>query len=249
MLAGPLTAQGQDDLRSAGRKMAEEKGGAIVVARIVLSMKATFGGQQNEEQEIRREITGTVVRPDGTTIIPLSEIDPSEQIRRLSAGSGEEFAIDSQVKDLKLVVNRTEEIPATVVLRDPDLDIAILQPTAKPEKPMTAIDLSASAEPQMLEQCFVLARLGRIANYAEAAMTGEIQAIVEKPRKFYVPSAELASGGLGTPIFNAAGKLIGVVVLRVAPGSALDSGDDEPTLVTILPSADVKTLVDQAPEL
>ena len=36
-------------------------------------------------------------------------------------------------------------------------------------------------------------------------MTGEIQAIVNKPRKFYVPSSELASGGLGGKLIGAGG--------------------------------------------
>ena len=149
------------------------------------------------------------------------------------------------VKDIKLVVDKNEEIPATVVLRDNDLGLAFLRPTEKREKPFKYIDFTNSVQPQLLEQVMVLARMGRIADRQIGAMTGEIQAIVTKPRLFYVPSAELASGGFGVPIFSEAKKVVGLVLMRTLP-SAASADSDDGMLGIILPASDIVEIADQA---
>lgn len=230
------------DIRTAGREIVAEYGDAILTVRIVLNQKMSQGGE-SEQHEVKNESSGTVLTVDGLTLVPLDAIDPSQMIRRVY---GDQINIESHVKDIKLVVGKRQEIPATVVLRDNDLGIAFLKPTEKPEKPFKHIDFTNNTEPELLEQVMVLARMGRIADRQIGAMTGEIQAIVKKPRMFYVPSAELASGGFGVPIFSEAKKVVGVVLMRTLPSGASDSG--EGMLGIILPAADIVEIANQADE-
>jgi hypothetical protein len=250
---GAAALPAQPELRATGRKVAQDFGDSIVTVKAIISVQATLGGNQSPEEEYKGETSGTVVAPDGTTVIPLSEIDPTNVFKRMmSPDRAAQISIDSRVKDLKIVLKgQRKEVDATVVQRDPDLDLAVIRPVVKPDVPMKAIDLDNSVEPQLLEQVFVMARMGRVADYEIGVMTGEIQSIVSKPRTFYIPSAELASGGFGVPIFNADSKLIGLVLNRIAPGgiseSSIGMGNSDGGMVAIiLPAADIKEIVAQA---
>lgn len=224
------------ELRDTGRRLAQELESAIVNVKIVITLQ--------DGNDHPMEASGTVIGPDGLTAVPLNSVDPMSLARRIRAGDADNIGGNSRVKDIKLLVDKRTEVPATVVLRDDDLNIALLRPTRKLEKPMQYIDLNNTADAQLLEQVFVLSRMGRVADRVIGAMTGEIQAIVSKPRKFYIPSSELASGGYGVPIFDANAKLIGIVLIRINIG-AVDSQND--MVAIVLPAKDLKELADQAP--
>ena len=160
----------------------------------------------------------------------------------------DEYNFESRVKKLEMIMPDGKEVPATVVLRDSDLDVALLRPTEALAGDVPHVDLAATAEPELLEEVVVLARMGRIANRQIGAMTGEVQAIVRRPRTFYVPHSELATGGLGTPVFNGDQKLIGFTLMRVMQGgrgSGFDSG--ESMLPVILPAEEVRKIAEGAP--
>ena len=209
--------------------------------RAVLSLTQSYEGSQAPPREVTNEFTATVIDKDGTTLIPLSSIDPGP----LTAMMDPEFQIDARVQDLKIIVNKRTEIAASVVRRDPDLDLALIRPTTPPEDPLTFIDIRDNAEAQLLEQVFVLTRFDSIADFEVGAMTGEIQAVVKRPRTYYVPSSNLIEAEDGTPVFNAEGRLIGFIAVRVAPATGNSSGD---IIYTVLPAADAIDLLDMDPE-
>ncbi len=249
LITGVAVPAAQDDLRDAGRQLAKDYQDAIVTIRITISMEFAFGGN-NQKRDIKNEISGTVIGADGLTLVPLSSIDPSQMYKRMMGNEdGDGPKIESQVKDIKLLVgSKRKEVSATVVLRDADLDIAFLRPIEKPAEPMSFINLSDSYKPELLEPVVVLARMGKIADREFGVMSGEIQSIVSKPRTFYVPSAELASGGYGVPIFGANKKVVGIVLMRTMAGGASSGDNDERSLVIIMPAADVQEIAVQAPE-
>lgn len=224
------------DLRATGRELAGKIGGAVIRVNVVIKMTAQM--EQRQEREIAHEVNGTVIGEDGLTLVPLSDIDPASMLRQMR-----DIKLETTVKDIKLLMADGKEIPATVVSRDADLDVAFLRPVTKPATKFTFVNLADSAQPQLLEQVVVVARLGKIANRRISVMTGEIQAIVEKPRTFYVPSSELATGGEGVPIYNADGKVIGIVLTRMLAGR----GDEDP-MVIIMPASDLDEIARQVPE-
>jgi len=243
-----VPAVAADTLRESGRALHEKSSGAVVSLKIVLTTSYAFGGQSSNDQESRDEALATVISAEGLTVTALSSVDPANMMMRRFAsrmGPGDKF--ETKVKDLKIVTADNQEIPAVVVLRDPDLDLAFIRPVEKPSTPMAFVDLSKSVAPKILDGAITLGRMGELAKRTPSAMTGEIQGIVEKPRTFYIPSAELASAGLGTPVFVADGSPIGLVLLRMNP----NTDDDAPgpgAMPIIIPGADIMDIAKQAPE-
>ncbi len=246
--APAVPAFAADTLRESGRALHEKSAGAVVSLKIVLTTSYAFGGQSSNDQESRDEELATVISPEGLTVTALSSVDPANMMMRRYAsrmGPGDKF--ETKVKDLKIITADNQEIPAMVVLRDPDLDLAFIRPIEKPKAPMAFVDLSKSVAPKMLDGAITLGRMGELAKRTASAMTGEIQGIVEKPRTFYIPSAELASAGLGTPVFLADGSPIGLVMLRMNPSTDEDAPGPS-AMPIVIPGADIMDIAKQAPE-
>lgn len=224
------------DLRATGRDLAAKVGNAVIRVNVVIKITAQM--EQRQEREVAHEINGTVIGEDGLTLVPLSDIDPASMLRQTR-----DIKVETTVKDIRLLMPDGKEIPATVVSRDMDLNVAFLRPVNKNGTKFTAVNLADSANPQLLEEVCVVARLGKIANRRISVMTGEVQAIVEKPRTFYVPSSELATGGEGVPIFNETGKIVGIVMQRMVAVS-----DDDDSMVIIMPASDIDEIAKQVPE-
>ena len=113
-------------------------------------------------------------------------------------------------------------MPAEIVLRDKDLDLAFVRPKTKPPAPMTAVDLSKSAAVEILEPVIALNRLNRAAGRAYSAAVERIDAVIQKPRTFYIPESGASSASLGSPAFALNGNIVGIFVMR-----AVSAGRDE----------------------
>jgi hypothetical protein len=113
---------------------------------------------------------------------------------------------------------------------------------------MTAIDLTDSVEPQLLDEIFTLARLGRIARRTVAAMSGEIQAIVTRPRTYYITDGETVSGSTGNPVFAADGKIVGIVLYHVLAGASQSTSNEESIIPVVVPAADILEVAANAPK-
>lgn len=232
----PLAAQ--DGLREKGREIIEKNADALISVQVVSEAKFSYGGQQTE-RESKNQINGVVMSPEGLVLVPLSELDPTSLSERINHGQEAEFTIT--IKSIQYILADGTEVPAKLVLRDNELDLAFLKPEAPVEKPMAALDFSVEPkEPALLEPVVALARAGRVAGRTPLGMTGELQGIVTKPQAYYIPSSELVSSGSGVPIFNAEGQLIGVVLIRVLSGGNNVSMDGEsPYLYMVVPSLEI----------
>lgn len=242
LLVAPIApAHGADDSLVVARQTLTSKGDAVIRIMVVSKMKMSFGGQQ-QEQDMKREVLGVIVDGDGTAVTSLTMVDQSQMMEKLQGGS-DEMNMSTEVKEIKYILADNSEVPATIVLRDNDLDIVVLRAIEAPKTPMVAIDLGDAATGAMLDPIYTVARMGRITRRALTGMTGEIQAVIERPRAFYVPSAEIVSAGVGVPVFLGDGKLLGLVTLHAMPG-AREMGDDEQSVIpVILPASDVAEVV------
>jgi len=163
------------------------------------------------------------------------------------------FKFDTELTDVKILLEDGTEVPAEVVLRDKDLDLAFVRPKTQPAKPMAAIDLSKSASAQVLDHVFTLNRLGQAAGRAYAVSVERITAVVQKPRLFYIPDSGLTSSALGSPAFALDGNILGVFVMRsvnTKSGGGMGMFNFQPEGLTaiILPAADILKGAPPAPE-
>lgn len=249
-LAAPLRA---DDLADKGRAIYTKNQQAVVIVQLVMKTKVSYPGAGERSAEARQDATGTVIDPSGLTVLSLSSTDPTIYIENMMSGRGEEAArvkMESELSDIKILLEDGTEVPAEVVLRDKDLDLAFLRPKVKPAAPMAAVDLSQAGKADVLDQVITVNRLGSAAGRAYAASVERICAIVRRPRLFYIPDSMMTATTMGTPAFTLEGKPLGLFVYRTVKGqtsSAMFGIQGQAATSIILPAEDILKAAKQAP--
>ena len=245
LVSAPRPGQA-DELADKGREIFKQNQHAVVTVQVVLKVSYPGAAKPNE---VRQDITGTVVDPSGLTVLALSAADPTEMYQRMMADQGNPTKLDTEVTDVKLLLDDGTELPAEIVLRDKDLDLAFIRPKAKPASPMTAVDFAKSTPAQLLDQVVTLNRLNSASGRAYSASVERISAVIQKPRTFYIPDSTMTATTLGSPAFALDGKVVGVFVMRgiSAKGGASRNVRDSMTTI-ILPAEDVVKGAKQAPE-
>ena len=239
-----------DPIVMKGKEIIEKNSKAVVTLQLVIKQKISFGGNPSQEDESKMEATGTVISPDGLTLVSLSQTDPTVMFETMKAGNPQlaQYEMESEIQDAKLVLEDGTEIDAEIILRDKDLDMAFARPLKKPEEAWDHIDLNDSADATYLEEVITLNRLGKVAKRVHAASVERISAIVEKPRKFYIPGNDPTQTGMGSPAFSLDGKIIGIFMLKTAPGGGGGAGGIANNVMSIiLPAVDILDAVSQVP--
>jgi S1-C subfamily serine protease len=237
-----------DELADNGRDIFKKNQHAVVTVQVVQKMSYTTPGRASSSQETKQDLTGTIVDPSGLTVLALSSCDPADYYRRTMGENYNRYKVETEVSDLKMLMDDGTEIPAEIVLRDKDLDLAFVRPKTKPAVPMAALDLSKSAPAQILDQVITLNRLNRASGRAYAVSVERISAVVQKPRTFYIPDTSPTSTALGSPAFSLNGNIVGVVVLRTVNSSGGEGARENLSISIILPAADIQKAAVQAPE-
>jgi hypothetical protein len=243
ILAAGLAARA-DDVSDSARDLFKKNQHCVVTVQVVLKLTTPRGSQER-----RNELTGTVVDPSGLTVLALSSVDPTELTQRILPDEMSASQVETEVSDLKILQEDGTEIPAEIVLRDKDLDLAYVRPKAKLAAPMEAADLTKTATVQPLEQVLTINRLNRAAGRSYAASLERITAVLTKPRTFYIPDSSMTATGLGSPVFSLKGGMVGILVMRAisAKGASHPSASEFYTAV-ILPAEDILKGAKQAPE-
>lgn len=248
VLAGGLAAQaGAESVEDRARGVFERHKAAVVTVQLVLKVK--FSGRDSES---KTDITGTVMTPDGLTVVSLSSTDPTALMRSIMGGDGGgDFDVQSEVSDVRILLEDGTEIPARIVLRDEDLDLAYIRPLEAPAEALPHVDFGAADTPQLLDQVVALNRLGRVANRVHSASLERIEAIVQRPRTFYIPGNDPTQTAQGSPAFTLDGQIVGIFVMRAirntaGAGSRMFGGNDS-VLAILLPAADILEGARQAP--
>jgi len=244
-----------DDLADKGRAIFKQHQHAVVTVQLVLKSKFSVAGRGGESNESRPDVTGTVVDPSGLTVLSLSATDPAQMFQTMMAGGGDDeskFKMETELGDVKILLDDGTELPAEVVLRDRDLDLAFIRPKAKVATPLTALDLTHSAKAEILDQVIALNRLGNAAGRAYAASVERISAIVQRPRLFYVADVSINTTTLGAPAFTLDGNPLGIFVMRAMKsrsggGGGMFNFQPDNFTAIILPSNDILKAAKQAP--
>ena len=229
-----------DELAEKGRAIFARSQHAVVTVSIVLKITYSSSGQSAAPRESKQEATGTVIDPSGLTVLALSACDPADIYQRMDS----RYKIETEVSDLKILLADGTELPAEIVLRDKDLDLAFIRPKTKPASPMIAVDLTKSAPAQVLTEVVALNRLNSAASRAYSASVERISAVVQKPRTFYIPDSTMSTTTMGSPAFLMNGDVLGIFVMRAVSSS----GGQANLTGIILPADDVLKGAKQAPE-
>jgi S1-C subfamily serine protease len=242
-----VASRADDALNAAAKKIfAEKKDSVVWVTGIAKTSFATDSSQETPmnipDRETKVEALATIIDSSGLLVTALAQIDPSRSVntrslRRTTQGPAKVEAT-STLKDVKVLMPDGTEIPAEVVMKDTDLDLAFVRVKAgsKEAKGVTfsAVDLANNAPGDILEDVVTLGRMDEGMNYAAHVTRGQINTLTTKPRLF------LRAGGAtaGCPTFLANGKLLGITAARFPSGKT--------PFAVIIPAADVLQIAEQA---
>ena len=168
-----------DALADAARAIVEANKDAVVTIKLVIENRYSMEGSGSDSEESIAEVTGTVLDPSGLTVVSLFTTDPTSASRNMMGMDLEEmgFKIETEIKRADILAADGNEIPAEVVLRDKDLDLAFLRPKQKPEKPFAALGVAQAGTAGQLDPIVAISRLGRVANRAHGALLDRIEAV------------------------------------------------------------------------
>lgn len=257
VVTGLLTvnAAHADDIAETGRAILEQYRSSVITVELVLKQKISFPGSPSQDVETKVEATGTVIGADGLTVLSLSMVDPSSMMDIMMAGNPQMSGLkmDTEVQDTKMLLSDGTEVDAEVILRDRELDMAFIRPIKKSETEFGHVNLDDPGIPLQLDPVISVNKLGKVAMRAHSISVERIDAIVTKPRTFYIPGKDPSSTGLGAPAFTLDGKCIGIFVLRAIKstgsggmGSMFGGGQDNIAAI-LLPAIDIKEAASQAP--
>ncbi len=232
-----MGAVAADETAQSGRAVMDAARPAVITVKAVISFS---DGQ--EENENKNEGNATVISPDGLAVLALSAVDPTaliESFRDMSEG------FSTKLNSLKMLAADGREIDAEVVLRDKDLDLAFIRPTAKPEQPFPFVNLETAGQPEMFDPVVVVGQLGAVAQRTHIGFLDRVEGVVEKPRRFYILGEHRARQVVCSPVFTLDNRFVGIGAFR-----AVNSGDDdsgENILAIVVPCDQIKELVAQVP--
>ena len=240
-------APAADEMNVAAKKIYNEKKDSVVMVSAIAKLSFTGSGASDApvnipDKESKVEALGTIVDASGLIVTVLEQIDPSRSIsgRTVPTAKGPvKIEASSTIKEVKVIMADGTEIPAEIVMKDADLDLAFIRikTDSKEAKGLTfqAVDLKSSGKGDVMDEIVTLARTDEGMNRAPVVMRGQINMITKTPRTF------LRGGGAtaGCPTFLADGKLLGITTGHSMPGKNASAA-------VIIPAADVLEIAEQA---
>jgi S1-C subfamily serine protease len=239
------TRAAEDALITQAKKVfAEQQDSVIwisVVAKISLQAEGGKEAVNIPDREQKNETLGTFIDSTGLAVTALSSIDPSREYngREVRTRDGV-VKIEANVvlKEVRVTMPDGTEIPADVVMRDVDLDLAFLRikSGAKEAKGVSfkSVDLKNAATVNVSDDIITISRNDEVMNRVASVSRGQITSVTKKPREFL----RATGANLGCPTFTPDGKLVGIAVNRTVRGKSSQT--------VLIPAADVLEIAEQA---
>lgn len=219
-----------DDVAAKGQALLDQYKDAVVSVHVVLSMQ--MGGEEHEQTNWAH---ATVLNGDGVAVTSLTQVDPMSFYQRMS---DEDEGITTKVVSMDMVLGDGTEIPSEIVLRDKELDLAYLRPVEAPAAPMTHVDIEKLGTPELLDQVALIQRMGQVARRAHGVFVERVEAVIPKPRPYYVVGENRSRSVVGSPVFLLDGSFAGVGAIRaIRSENGASAGDN--MLIIVVPARDV----------
>ena len=222
------------------RSVVAKSGPGVITVSVVI--KTSYSPEQSE-----LETPGLVVDPSGLVVVTNMSIDPMASMGSLMGT--EAAGVSTSVVSAKFLLADGSEVPAKLVLRDKDRNLAFLRPLHPLSSSLVALDFKGNtATAQLADPVLIVGRLGKTGGRAASITEERLTAVLQKPRTLYGLSYMMVTH-LGEAAFTEKGELLGMVSLKVAKSkSSLRSMNvTDMMMPTIIPASDVWEVAVQAP--
>lgn len=189
-------------------------------------------------QEQKLEALGTIIADDGLTVLSLNKVDPTANILSRIRSPG--ASVNVNYTEVMILMQDGTEVPAKLLLKDSDLDLAFVLPIEERKNEFKDIMFSrvpkqASEDelPVVLDEVVSIGKLRKTLYRQSTLRRGSVNAVIEKPRTYFV----IENTSPGTPVFNSMGNWLGVVVYKMVSG--------RPSEIVTLPAMDILEIAEQ----
>ena len=239
--AVPRASAVTDAEAATGRSLSKQYADSIVAVEVVATIKVTVGDHAQPPRENKVEENGTVISSTGLTVTVLSAIDPhgamEAYINARGMGAQKVEIGETEFKDVKLRLANNTEVPAVIVLKDPDLNLVFIAPlpdATTPPRTFPFVSLDKAATGEVLANYFIVNRAPKSLQRVPLVRPTTIIGIVERPRRMFLMSEQAP----GVPVFDPAGLVLGISTPYLENG--------RPGREIVLTASDVAELAVQA---
>ena len=203
----------QDSMAKTAKATSEKYQECVIHVKATIKIEASgLGIMMGQGKEQKVETIGTVIDPSGLTVVSLGRLDPTSLMGGNMAinvgGEEKQISMDSQFSDVKMRLGDGTEVPAKLILKEPDMDLAFVIPEKNDDgKKYKYINMADAGTIDVLDELFTLDRFGKVLNYKPAVGKMYITGVIAKPRLIYAIND---ASDLGAPAFSSSGKLIGI---------------------------------------
>lgn len=248
-----VTASAGDLAPKAREILANSKASLITVSALTKMDLGGTGlpiriGGLGEAQETSCD--GLVLEASGLTVVSYTALNPMERVAgvlkmRMSEDDDSALKTKTELSRLQMRLEDGTEVPARLVLKDKELDLAFIVPDPKEGDklpPFTPVKLSADPPVTEMDEVVLLWRHAKDLGYQPIVTTGHVTSVIKKPRTMYDLST---AGRPGAPIFLPDGRLLGMAVTfgDSSGGGLMAMGAME---ALVLPASEITKLADQA---
>lgn len=192
--AAPALADQQADIY---KTLLEEKAPTLVTVKFLLRMEGQFGKRESEA-----EITGIMIDPKGLVLCANSKLGAP---RRFGSATPTDIKV--------LVGDDIEGMPAKLLARDTELDLAWVRVEEPGDKTFEFVDIKDPGEPAIGDRLYAPRRMAKFFDRTPVIADGRLAGRAKKPRDLLVPTG--LSLDAGQPVFTEGGKLVGIVSLQL----------------------------------
>lgn len=216
-MAAAAPAPIADDEGAVYKKLTETIGPALVTIKFVMKIEGGgMGGDGGQDVET----TGLMMETAGLVLVSNAKM----------GGMASRMGMTANPTNIKVLVgDDTEGVKAKILARDSELDLCWIQVDDEKAKgkSFTAVDFNSSGTAALGDRLLVIERMGKFFDHALSVDEGRVGGSTKKPRALLIPAG---FGGnqremLGSPMFNADGKVVGVNILQIPDKEDMEGGD------------------------
>ena len=189
------------------KSIAEAGAPSLVTVKFVMKVEGAMGSQEEET-----ETTGVML--DGEGLVLVNNIEMGGMLKM--------FGMSGRPTDIKVLVgDDTVGVDAKLIARDSELNLAWVRTNDKPAAAYKFTDFEQTAEPQVGDYLYIVGRMSKFFDRAATVHEVRMSGRTTKPQPLLLAGS--MDGDMGSPVFDAAGKLVGVTTI-VVPNEE-DMGD------------------------